>query len=358
MTKARQNQSAIVEAKRRVARRLKKHVGKKVDLALVADVIELSIPRASKLWNQQAKSPVRRPPKASSRRHLAAAVVRDKILECLHGAKDATGVPVVGSSRTIAAQITRVSGQAVSHTRVQNHLRAMKFKNYVRQFVSGAADEHCDRRVAFVPVAEAILKTLSQKGLLLACVDEKWFRVGDFGCREQWALERADVIPRSRSLQPKKVHVFAGIAADGSLMYHTFPEHEPENPRKNYAITSQRLVDEVFEPNKSWFLNKFLILDGAGAHKGALKAWLQENQIGYFDSWPACSAHLNPVEHLWPLAQKRVSKKGPTTWQTLRDTVRNVLDNVSTQTVRNLVNSFPHRLKLTREMSGKPWSWS
>ncbi|CDF39203.1 unnamed protein product [Chondrus crispus] len=92
-------------------------------------------------------------------------------------------------------------------------------------------------------------------------------------------------------------------------------------------------------------LNWTFMPDGAPCHRSSVaKAWLRDNFINVLD-WPAYSPDLNPIENLWGILVRKVyaNQRQFGDSNSLVDCIVAAWNNLSTETLENLVNSTQNR---------------
>jgi transposase len=86
--------------------------------------------------------------------------------------------------------------------------------------------------------------------------------------------------------------------------------------------------------------------DNAPCHKAkTVKSWFEENQIQVIE-WPARSPDLNPIENVWAIIDKKLTKNPSTSIENLRLTLKSSFDALDVQYCQNLFNSIKKRCKL------------
>ena len=67
--------------------------------------------------------------------------------------------------------------------------------------------------------------------------------------------------------------------------------------------------------------------------------WFVENNINVFAPWPGCSPDLNPIENCWLKLKEEVSKRNPTSNESLKSAVLDAWCKILVlSSVRNLLN--------------------
>ena len=87
--------------------------------------------------------------------------------------------------------------------------------------------------------------------------------------------------------------------------------------------------------------------DGARAHTSAVsRAWLNENIPNYIENWPPNSPDLSPIKNLWSILSNSVYKDPePKTLDQLKRRLRKAWNSISLETLDNLIESLPRRMK-------------
>ena len=70
-------------------------------------------------------------------------------------------------------------------------------------------------------------------------------------------------------------------------------------------------------------------------------------------NWPPNSPDLNPIENLWGILKVAVSKRFPTTKEQLVEAISLEWENLSSETVQNLILSMPKRIKEVLKNKGQ-----
>lgn len=149
--------------------------------------------------------------------------------------------------------------------------------------------------------------------------------------------------PREVERFTPRVHVF-GMIGVGFKFLHIFDDNE--------SITSDVYKTKCIEPNLRRLRSRWLVQDGAGAHKGVMD-WLRKQKIRGLLHHPARSPDLNPIERMWSLVQQRVAAYGPLTKEQLCEYVRQCWDEIPQATVDKLVLSWPDMMEAVLAMKGE-----
>jgi transposase len=120
----------------------------------------------------------------------------------------------------------------------------------------------------------------------------------------------------------------------------------------------QKVLEEHLLP----FLNKFpaanhiFMQDNAAIHASrSTSDWLKNNNIETI-SWPSKSPDINPIENVWGILVRDIYSdcRQYETKEQLKIAIENAWDRISSETLKNLINSMPKRMNLLIKSSGKP----
>jgi len=83
------------------------------------------------------------------------------------------------------------------------------------------------------------------------------------------------------------------------------------------------------------------------------KRWLEDNRICVLD-WPAQSLDLNPMEHLWQEAKRRLSRltSEPSSEEDLWDKLQDVWNGIEPSICTKLIGSMPARIQAVLDAKG------
>ena len=84
--------------------------------------------------------------------------------------------------------------------------------------------------------------------------------------------------------------------------------------------------------------------DLAPAHSARSTMWLEDHGIEVLP-WTANSPDLNPIENLWGLVKRRMSKERPSTQEELKAAIRRAWSSVTPMDCYRLVSSMPRRIQ-------------
>jgi len=154
--------------------------------------------------------------------------------------------------------------------------------------------------------------------------------------------------PLSIERHSGKVHLSGGISHNGKVYATVFRSNlnstlYKDILEKNLLPNAKRLYSH------SWWL----AIDNSPCHKGVATHYIDHNVPDVLP-WPARSPDLNPIENLWALLKRNIRKRFPQTLDQLEDTILEEWIRLPENTVRNLCDDFPRRLKkLYNEQGGK-----
>jgi hypothetical protein len=86
--------------------------------------------------------------------------------------------------------------------------------------------------------------------------------------------------------------------------------------------------------------------------------WLKKKNIKVLD-WPSQSPDLNPIEHLWNEADRRLRnlESPPTSTKDLWDKLQSVWNNIEPDFCNKLVETMPQRIKDVEKAKGSHTRW-
>lgn len=92
--------------------------------------------------------------------------------------------------------------------------------------------------------------------------------------------------------------------------------------------------------------NLTLQQDGARPHSAKnTRAYLARKGVRLLEGWPASSPDLNCIEHAWHLLDVNISRYAPRTEDELCDAAQKAWDDIPTNTLNALVQSFPNKCR-------------
>ena len=245
------------------------------------------------------------------------------------------------SCALIARRLATHHHLQVSASTVRRDLRALNM--VARRRPKGPGRKPLDeaRRKAF---ARHHLSLSAEQRYLFS--DEKYVDCNDHGCQWQWCAEGQKADHRCFERWTAKVHVW-GLIGVGVKVLVILPTDR---------MTADQYVRECIRPHVAILRgrNTVFVQDGAKAHTArATLQYLSSAGVAVVQNWPARSPDLNPIENLWAILSRKVSDKGPTSYQSLVRFIREEWDSIPQALVDELTLSFQHRLKKCVQGGGK-----
>jgi transposase len=95
--------------------------------------------------------------------------------------------------------------------------------------------------------------------------------------------------------------------------------------------------------------------DGAPCHRtAAVSRWLADNNIEVLGPWPGSSPDLNPIENMWVMMKRKVSKLNPTSEAALTAAIKDVwVKDITPAYCERLARSMPSRIRLVLAAKGQ-----
>lgn len=254
-------------------------------------------------------------------------------------------------SPQIVARALANEGNPVSPRTVHRDLKAMGYHPYVRRKVPFVTLGGADLRLKF---ARAILRKPLAEVRMILFSDEKWFDSNDNGVRFQWAPkgDRSPLLPKNFEQMPAKVFVW-GVIGVGFRFIRVL--HFDDGGR----MKSDDYIEQCLKPLKracqqKGMKGRLFMQDGARAHwtEPAQKA-VERCGLTLLQNWPAHSADLNPIEHMWSIVQVAVAERGPFGVEELEQLVVDEFMRVPQAHVDNLALSFAKRCREVVRVNGK-----
>jgi transposase len=198
------------------------------------------------------------------------------------------------------------------------------------------------RRLAF---AKKYLKIITSKKVLFS--DEKYCKSNDHSSLWGWVKKGGSVLPRRYEQWASKIHVW-GVIGIGVKKLVVLPRKD----RVNSAV----YVTKCIKPSLPLLRQPGVLFmqDGATAHtSGETIKKLKTLRVDVIPDWPPRSPDLNPIETVWAILGKRISKRGATSIDDLEKITVEEWDKISQATIDGLVRGFEKRLREVIKTGGE-----
>ncbi|KAJ3441128.1 transposable element-related [Anaeramoeba flamelloides] len=182
--------------------------------------------------------------------------------------------------------------------------------------------------------------------------DETWFYLESLNgfIWRQWG-ENDDSVYREKEKYGKKIMFFGGVNSNWMSTLIKCPKIVNSESYQNNIISRCRVFSDMDKEYGQW--NWLLMQDGAPAHTSNSTKEYLSNKCLVLKNWPPNSPDLNPIENLWGIMGRRISKESPNSERKLELIVRKVWKNIEWEVIGNLINSMEKRLRLVVELNGE-----
>ena len=105
----------------------------------------------------------------------------------------------------------------------------------------------------------------------------------------------------------------------------------------------------LFCRGQNWMFQQ----DNAPRHTSRTsRTWLQELSIQVLE-WPAQSPDMSPIENLWWIIKRSVSKRKPKNLEELKAVIQEEWDKITPQQCERLVGNMPARIRALLRANGR-----
>jgi transposase len=179
--------------------------------------------------------------------------------------------------------------------------------------------------------------------------DEKAFEI-HYEPRGMWVDVRDEPAPRKKGLVTETVRVWAAISHAGKSELYQIPSYWNADDYKAHLETKALLDLRTKSPNGFVFEQ-----DADGAHTAKkVQNFLKEEEVDVLDDYPVHSPDISPIENIWKLLMDKMKYRNPKTKAGFFKALKEEWENISLEEVRNLTDTFKHRLSEIIRVDGEP----
>jgi transposase len=247
---------------------------------------------------------------------------------------------------------------SVSANTVRRVLRRRGFASRVKRKKPFLTEKHRRNRLAF---AKKYKHWTVEDWKRVVWSDEAKFEL--FGSkRRQYCWVKPGAPLTSRQIQPTVKHGGGNIMVWGCFTAHGIGYLCRIVDGLDAELYQQILADELMQTLAFYHLDKADVVfqhDNDPKHTAkSTKVWLEANNIQVL-SWPAQSPDLNPIEHLWDEAQRRLRERSSraTRVEGLWDALQDVWESIPVEECIKLIETMPQRIQDVLNAQGGHTRW-
>jgi transposase len=180
--------------------------------------------------------------------------------------------------------------------------------------------------------------------------DEHFVSVNDYTERRCFARSRRDVPVRARlsrhNVPSLQVWAACGVGFRSPLVVvRSSVDEETGRVRRQTSDTYirsclARVVPELVRRKHTFQF------DGARCHVSKkVLDYLTRKRVSYVANWPPYSPDISPIEFMWPILDREISKLGPRTLDELHVAARKAWDNIPQAKIDAVVLGFQSLMK-------------
>lgn len=119
----------------------------------------------------------------------------------------------------------------------------------------------------------------------------------------------------------------------------------------NSIIEGSQVIQHMDEHlgRKKWLFMQ----DGAPAHTSKRTMQYLNQRCRLLKRWPPNSPDLNPIEHLWSIMDKRITKEQPSTVEQFKNVLETTWNDLEFSIIENLIISMRHRILKVINLRGQ-----
>lgn len=246
------------------------------------------------------------------------------------------------SSSAIARELVRRKQPSVTPLTVRRDLAAVGLKPFKKGKAPTHTAEHKAERVRLCTVFGE--DDLLVEGTMWS--DESTFDGNGSYNEVEWAASRDDVTPQQTEQNAESVMVlgFIGVGYRHLVRVPTVMRTNSSGNRLPVASVTRELYEEMLTPIAADLRRfRYFMQDNAPAHTALFNSgWFEKRRVSVLE-WPARSPDLNPIETMWALVGRAVSRAAPYGRDEVWEFVKEAWDAVPQESVDALCREFELR---------------
>lgn len=179
--------------------------------------------------------------------------------------------------------------------------------------------------------------------------DEKAFEIYTEP-RGMWVDVKDEPPPREKGVVTETVRVWAAISHFGKSELYVIPPYWNGDQYKSH-LEKKALPDIRSKSSERFIFEQ----DGDGAHTAKkVQNFLKEQEVEVLDDLPSRSPDIPPIENMWKLLMDKMKYRNPKNKNGFTKALKEEWGNFTLEEVRNLTDSFKHRLDEIIRVDGQP----
>ena len=190
--------------------------------------------------------------------------------------------------------------------------------------------------------------------------DEHTVSINDHTSRTMWVDKNGQVIPRERRRLHNipRVMVWAAVGVGFKSPIILFPQTttDGEGNRTTFHLDTKGYIRRCLSTIVSKLSTQRRIFqqDGAKPHQNnRVREYLLMKGVEHIEHWPPYSPDLNMIELVWPILNRRIAERHPTTMPELQAAIKTAWGSITQPEIDAVCGGFQSRLRAVVKRNGR-----